>query len=270
MRLLEQALINFREVGDMRRVSIALRIMGEVELSQGHYTPATTLLDESLSLVRESRDRVDLGLTLYLLGQAARSAADYPRAKALFEESLALAKEFNDGMSAGLALCELAIVARQLGDLDGARVLLEEALTTFDPREKFGVVACMHGLAMVASQKGESERAAILFGAAHQIREELGSPIPPFERDEYDQLALRVQSHLGEAEFVHRLAEGRSLTVDAAISYAREKPPSPAGEIPGEGSTPPSYLADKSPSPSVAGRADKSPSPSGGGQGGGS
>jgi predicted ATPase/class 3 adenylate cyclase len=270
MRLLEQALINFREVGDMRRVSIALRIMGEVELSQGHYTPATTLLDESLSLVRESRDRVDLGLTLYLLGQAARSAADYPRAKALFEESLALAKEFNDGMSAGLALCELAIVARQTGDLDGATALLEEAMTTFDPREKFGLVACLHGTAMVASQRADTQRAATLFGAAHRIREELGAPIPPFERDEYDQVALGVQAALGDDEFAQLLAEGRSLTIDAAISYAREKPPSPAGGIPGGGSTSPSYLADKSPSPSVAGRADKSPSPSGGGQGGGS
>jgi hypothetical protein len=75
---------------------------------------------------------------------------------------------------------------------------------------------------------------------------------------------------LGDDEFAQRLAEGRSLTIDAAISYAREKPPSPAGGGPGGGSTSPSYLADKSPSPSVAGRADKSPSPSGGGQGGGS
>jgi len=236
MRLLEQALISFREVADMRRVSIALRLMGEVELCQGHYTPATTLLDESLDLVRQAKDRVDLGLTVYLLGQAARSAADYARANALFEESLALAREFNDGMSAGLALCELAIVARQLGDLDGATARLEQALATFDPREKFGVVACLHGVAMVASQRGDATRAATLFGAAHRIREELGAPIPPFEQDEYDKEALRVRSQLGETEFVRLLAEGGSRTVDAAIAYASQKSPSPlAGEGRGGG-----------------------------------
>jgi len=158
---------------------------------------------------------------------------------------------------AGLALCELGLVARQLGELDGATTLLEEALATFDPREKFGVVACLHGTALVASQRGDAERAAILFGAAHQIREELGAPIPPFERDEYDQVALRVQSQLGEAEFAHRLAEGRSLTVDAAITYARERTLVKTSPFP---------LAEKSPST----LGDKSPSPSGGGQGGGS
>ena len=227
MRLLEQALISFREIADMRRVSIALRLMGEVELCQGHYTPATTLLDESLDLVRRAKDRVDLGLTVYLLGQAARSAADYPRANELFEESLAIAREFNDGMSAGLALCELAIVARQVGDLNGATARLEEALATFDPREKFGVVACLHGVALVTSQRGDAVRAATLFGAAHRIREELGAPIPPFEQDEYEKEALRVRTELGETEFTRLLAEGGSLTVDAAISYARERTPVP-------------------------------------------
>ena len=194
MGLLEQALLNFREVGDMRRVSIALRLMGEVELCQGHYTPATSLLDESLGLVREAKDRVDLGLTVYLLGQAARAAGDFPRAKALFEESLAVAREFNDTLSAGLALCELATVARQVGELLVAIALVEESLRTLDPREKFGIVACLHALAMVASEEGAAERAAILFGASHRLREEIGAPIPPFERDDYDQSAVRVKS----------------------------------------------------------------------------
>ena len=221
--LLEQALLNFREVGDLRRVSIALRIMGEVELFQGHYTPATTLLQESLTLVREAKDRVDLGLTLYIFGQAARSAEDYTRAKALLEESLTLFREFNDTLDAGLALCELAIVARQTGDFDGATALLEESIATFDPREKFGVVACLQGMAMVASAQGDAERAAILFGAAHRIREELGALIPPFERDEYDQVIQQVQSTLGEAEFGRLTAEGRGLTLEDAVAYTRER-----------------------------------------------
>ena len=227
MGLLEQALLNFREVGDMRRVSIALRLMGEVELCQGHYTPATSLLDESLGLVREAKDRVDLGLTVYLLGQAARAAGDFPRAKALFEESLAVAREFNDTLSAGLALCELATVARQVGELLVAIALVEESLRTLDPREKFGIVACLHALAMVASEEGAAERAAILFGASHRLREEIGAPIPPFERDDYDQSAVRVKSQLGEDEFARLLAEGRSLTVDAAITFASQKSPTP-------------------------------------------
>jgi predicted ATPase len=173
-RLLEQAMLSFREVGDERRVSIALRIMGEIELSQGHYSPATALLDESLGLVREARDRVDLGLTLYLLGQAARSAQDYARAQALFIESLALAREFNDTLSAGLALCELGTVARQQGDFSEAQALFEQGLATFDPREKFGIATCLHGLAMTAAQLATS---GLPPGEAH-----LPSPVASEER----------------------------------------------------------------------------------------
>jgi len=223
MGMLEQALLNFREVGDMRRVSIALRIMGEVELCQGHYTPATSLLDESMGLVREAKDRVDLGLTVYLLGQAARAAEDYPRARALFEESLAAAREFNDTLSAGLALCELATVARQTGNADAAMAYLEESLNTFDPREKFGIVASLHGLAMVAAQQGIAQRAAILFGATHKLREELGAPIAPFERDEYDHVVGGLESQLGETEFTRLLAEGRGLLAERAVALARER-----------------------------------------------
>jgi tetratricopeptide (TPR) repeat protein len=199
--------------------------MGEVELFQGHYTPATTLLQESLTLVREAKDRVDLGLTLYIFGQAARSAADYPRAKALFEESLTLFREFNDTLDAGLALCELAIVARQTGDLGGAAALLEESLATFDPREKIGIVECLHGLAMVAGQQGAAERAATLFGAAHKFREELGAPVPPFERDEYQRETQHVQDALGEEEFVRLSTHGRGMTLDEAVEYARQREP---------------------------------------------
>src|ERR1700720_671647 len=237
--------------------------MGEDELCQGHYTPATSLLDESLGLVREAKDRVDLGLTVYLLGQAARAAGDFPRAKALFEESLAVAREFNDTLSAGLALCELATVARQVGELLVAIDLVEESLATLDPREKFGIVACLHALAMVASQQGAAERAAILFGASHKLREEIGAPIPPFERDESDQSAARVQSQLGEDEFARLLAEGRSLSVDAAITYASQKSPTALANNPpplGEG-----RVGAESPSS----RSGKFPSTSGGGQGGG-
>ena len=170
---------------------------------------------------------MDLGLTVYLLGQAARAAGDLPRAKALFEESLAVAREFNDTLSAGLALCELATVARDMGELQVAIALVEESLRTLDPREKFGIVACLHALAMVASQEGAAERAAILFGASHRLREEIGAAIPPFERDEYDHWTGRVQSQLGDDEFARLLAEGRSMTIDAAIAYASQKSPPP-------------------------------------------
>ena len=68
--------------------------------------------------------------------------------------------------------------------------------------------------------------------------------------------AGRVQAQLGEDEFARLLAEGRSLTVDAAIAYASQKSPSAAAN---------------NPPPAGEGRVaslDRFPSNSGGGQGG--
>jgi hypothetical protein len=125
---------------------------------------------------------------------------------------------------------------------------------------------------MVASQEGEAERAAILFGASHKLREEIGAPIPPFERDEYDQSAGRVQSQLGDDEFARLLAEGRSLTIDAAINYASQNSPNqldanppPLGEggvgARGGSSESPSAVSGKFSSPSGGGQGNNFPSP---------
>ena len=87
-------------------------------------------------------------------------------------------------------------------------------------------------MAAAPTSKRNAERAATLFGAAHKLREELGSPLPPFERDEYQMEMQKVQTALGEDEFVRLSTHGRGMTLDEAAAYARQREPLSAARQP--------------------------------------
>jgi len=59
---------------------------------------------------------------------------------------------------------------------------------------------------------------ARLFGAAQAIREELDSPIEPFNRDRYDEDVAATRCELGSAEFEAASAEGRREPVSSLLS----------------------------------------------------
>lgn len=90
-------------------------------------------------------------------------------------------------------------------------------------------VDCIQGLAGVAAFAGESERAALLWGAAEAALEELGTPQTPADREFQSQFVERARSDLGEAAWSMTFEEGRRLPLAEAIAHAREATlPSPA------------------------------------------
>jgi hypothetical protein len=77
-------------------------------------------------------------------------------------------------------------------------------------------------LAAVAVGQAQPERAAHLFGAAEGLRAAMGAPLPPADRTEHDRSVAAVRSALGEEAFAAAWAEGRALTLEAAITLALE------------------------------------------------
>ncbi len=65
-----------------------------------------------------------------------------------------------------------------------------------------------------------TERAARLWGAAEALREVIGSPRPPNEREEYERGLATVREALGEEVFSAAWAEGRAMSLEQAIEYA--------------------------------------------------
>ncbi len=79
-------------------------------------------------------------------------------------------------------------------------------------------------MAGVKSAQGQALDAARLLGAAEELREALGAPRPPNEREEQEQRVTRARSGAEPEEFEKAWAEGRSMTLDQALEFALSRP----------------------------------------------
>jgi hypothetical protein len=113
-------------------------------------------------------------------------------------------------------------VACELGEFASARTLHEECLVIDrELGDKWGIAYSLEGLAAVAAALGSSLRAAHIWGAAEQLREEIGAPLPPNERPRYDRRVAVARAALrDDAAFERAWQEGRALTIEQGIALA--------------------------------------------------
>ena len=109
------------------------------------------------------------------------------------------------------------------GEYERAKSLLVESLTIrVATGVNWGIDECLEGLAGVAGAEGQPLRSARLFGAADRIRKTMGAPLPPAERPTYERHQAIARAQIDEAAFEAAWAEGREMTMEQAIEYARD------------------------------------------------
>ena len=77
-------------------------------------------------------------------------------------------------------------------------------------------------MAGVADAEGDVQAAARLIGAFEIQKEQLFKPLPYINQFEYQRILDTVRAHLDEATFAAERAEGRAMTLEQAIEYAKE------------------------------------------------
>jgi hypothetical protein len=80
---------------------------------------------------------------------------------------------------------------------------------------------------MIAVRLENFQQAPALFGAAEGIREALGTPIPPYEADDYSFYRAASEARLGKEAFSAALAEGKLMSLEQVCALAdsiAEKP----------------------------------------------
>ena len=79
----------------------------------------------------------------------------------------------------------------------------------------------------LAAAQGQHESALRLAGAASALREAIGAPLTRAQQSKLDQALEPARRRLGEVRAAAAWAEGRAMTVDAAVDHAlalTEKP----------------------------------------------
>lgn len=217
----EEGLAINRELGDRLKIADCLVGSGWALLHQSNYAMATAHFEEALTLCRALDHKEEAAFALSGLGEVAVRQGDYARAVHLLEESLLLRREIDDKWGIAISMGTLAWIALRRSDVDEALRLLKESLIIRDGLgDKGGIAWCLERFAEVESLRGYSERAAILYGAAHNLRQKLDSGINPQDRAELDRNIAIVRSALGDESFSLGWEEGRNMNLENVVAYA--------------------------------------------------
>ncbi|MCA1624635.1 MAG: protein kinase [Acidobacteria bacterium] len=225
-RMYEEGLTQGRAADDLPQISLSCRGLGGLALEQGDYTAARRFSEEALSAAGESNDKYGIARSLNMLGDLARTVGDDERARPLYEEALTICRQLDNKYAIGNILTNLAAAEYGLGDYTAANSHLAEALTMSQELggkilgNKIAISYILDGFAALTVQRGESEMAARLAGAAEHLRESINYNIEPAERRFRDTYLAELKTKMDEADFTNLYEQGHKMKLDEVIALA--------------------------------------------------
>jgi tetratricopeptide (TPR) repeat protein len=209
-----------RQTNDPTVTALALVGLARIAL-RTNVEEARRLCREALAATEGTGDRVGRSSAMHVLAVAAQMAGDFLEAGDLMRQRIALAREAGNFAVISIEAGNLSMVERQLGNLDQAEALAREALD-IDYRRGDGqaIPWKVNGLAAVAKDRGELDRAATLIGIADASLKAAGGAWPPDEREHYERTVATLNDTMGSADFDRARAAGYSMTIADAIDFA--------------------------------------------------
>jgi ATP/maltotriose-dependent transcriptional regulator MalT len=222
-KLAEESLRLNRQAGDVQGTSWSLLNLGMASDDSGDYGQAKEFYAEGLSLARESDSAYECFHFFLSWGWTSLVQGDHQRATRLTEEAVELARERGRGFEGMLprAIENVGWAALLAGEPQRANAQFEKSLTLSKVLDdKATITMSLEGLACVAGANGEALRAAKLFGAVEELMEATDHRLGAQESAMIEPYRTSVRSRLGEAGWNEALAEGRTMSIEAAIGYA--------------------------------------------------
>jgi non-specific serine/threonine protein kinase len=220
VQFLEQALAISREIGDKERESFALLDLGIAARDMGKADEVIPYFSTALSLLQESGQTRGILNTYYLLAETYMQRQELAKARSYWEHGLQLSRKMNDKSFIAWGLEGMADTAFLEGQAKQARMLHMESLKSkLEVMDKAGMAYSFEGLAQAAALE-EPEHAAILWGAADQLRTLLNLPMDPSRADIYTSLIPSTREQIGDELFDEAWKKGNAMTLDEAIQFA--------------------------------------------------
>jgi CHAT domain-containing protein len=177
-RLLERAIVEYREAGDPRGIAMASNNLGNVDIEYGRFVQARERFTLTRMTGRALGDARIEGRATTNLAMLELSFGDPRTAVSLVGEARALARRANDPVNEENALGQLALAWAALGDAGRALATADSALAVarrYEMREKeasdLAVLATLEALA------GDPDRAITQFAAARALYDSLDLPV---------------------------------------------------------------------------------------------
>ena len=224
LEIAEEGIALARKAGDARAEVYSQGMKGFAALQLGEFDRATRIFEEALEIYRDQGDDWGAAHILTHLAVVPLRRGDYSRATRYAEEALELTRRTGDRLAGNISLYLLAQAAWASGEHERAGQYFRDALVvTFEVADRTNAAYCMQGLAAVAEVQGEPRRAARLLGAAEALLEAAGGHLYALMDHELRQrVADSARERLGERAWTAALDEGRAMSFEEAVAYARD------------------------------------------------
>jgi tetratricopeptide (TPR) repeat protein len=161
------------------------------------------------------------GLTL---GSVETTVGRYDDALRHLTEARDLAVRLDNAWLTATSQVLLGTLALVQGRLEDVQALLEEALDlSLAARSTQLVTLCLAGFARLAFVEGNAERAALLAGAAEDLRRRVGLRAWPSHRRAEAALVDQIRQALGADQFDQAFAAGARLSQREAVAAAQSR-----------------------------------------------
>jgi len=170
----EEALAYFRRVNSELGIAWALTSLAVGPIELGEPERAGPMLEEAEMLQRKLGSSSGIRRVLHLRGLQAAAVGDLERGRLLLRESSELSAGEGDKFSAGSSLHSLGDIELEAEALDAAAAAYEDGLrAAWDAGADRLVCYCLAGLGAVAAERGDTERAALLWGFVEAYEQRL-------------------------------------------------------------------------------------------------
>lgn len=217
---LEEALELSRTLRLTMIEGVILGLLGRLAFDAGQHQQGRALLQRAESILRQVESPRALARVTELLGTIALADGDVGGGRRLLEQSVSAWRSLGDHWVLVSCLSYLGHATALQGDLTRAQTLLTEGAQLMQgQRDSINGARTLLGFAVVATARGQSERAVRLAGAAAAVLGGSGVGTPERFGHLVEQWLPTARAALGPAA-AEVWASGQRLSVDQATAYA--------------------------------------------------
>jgi tetratricopeptide (TPR) repeat protein len=219
---LDESLSIYQQIGHLAGMGSVFSSFGWMASVQGEYAEARAWIEKDLDL----KERLGVGGSIWglsLLAGLHFRLGDYEQARNQFEQCLVLSQQTGEKRAELWTLVGLGYVFLKMGKPGRAwQIFMESQQNFVQAGETGGVICALEGIASLAVNREQAERAVRLFAWADATRESFQNFRPPVEQADVDLDISFILEMIDEEEYAAAYSEGKEMTMEQAIALATE------------------------------------------------